>query len=134
MQGELSTNWKKLQARIQSESARQPSRKRKPGDQPALTLRKRSRRQSCKSEDTNNPTSAPNNRTSGMGVTQSSRIEVAAPDTKTPASLALWSDTSDATPEHLAEAYRLGLRDNALLNLEKERVNEGRAEVSELGK
>lgn len=66
-------------------------------------------------------------------MSQSSKIEVTGPDTKTAGSLS-WTRRSDATPEHLAEAYRLGLRDNALLTSEKERVNEGLANVPELGK
>lgn len=69
-----------------------------------------------------------------MGLSQSSIIEVAAPDTKTPSSLALWKVRGDATVEHLAEAYRLGLKDNALLTSDTERPNEGLARVPDLGK
>lgn len=130
MQGELSRNWKKLQAKIQSEST---SRKRKPGDQAQVTARKRSR-QSCESDGPNRKTSAPATLAPGMGVAQSSKIEVASPDTRTSASLTLWTGRSDANPEDLAEAYRLGLKDNALLTSESERLNEGSAEVPELGK
>lgn len=133
MQEELSSNWKKLQAKIQSESTSQSSRKRKPGDQHQPASRKRSK-QSHKPEDPGRKASSPAKRGSGMGVSQSSKIEVAGPDTKTPVSLALSKGRSDATAEHLAEAYRLGLKDDALLTSEKERVNEGLAKIPELGK
>ncbi|MBE3044671.1 hypothetical protein IMZ48_19340 [Candidatus Bathyarchaeota archaeon] len=67
-------------------------------------------------------------------MSQSSKIEVAGSDTKTPVSVALRTGRIDATAEHLAEAYRLGLKDNALLTSENERVNEGLAKIAELGK
>lgn len=130
MQGELSSNWKKLQTKIQSEST---SRKRKPSDQLRVTSRKRSR-QSYESDGPKRKTSAPVTSTPGMGVAQSSKIEVATSDTKTPTSLTLWTGRSDASSEDLAEAYGLGLKNNALLTSDKERVNEGLAEVPELGK
>lgn len=130
MQGELSGNWKRLQAKIQSEST---SRKRKPGDQPPATSRKRSR-QSSQSDGPKRKTPVPVTFAPGMGAALSSKIEVSTPDTKTPASLTLWTGRNDASAEDLAEAYHLGLKDNALLTSEKERVNEGLARVSELGK
>ena len=69
-----------------------------------------------------------------MGSSQSTKIEVSTCQTKTPASLAPRAGRGDADAEDLAEAYRLGLKDNALLTAEKERVNEGLTKIEDLGK
>lgn len=132
MPGELSSNWKRLQAKIQAESTQQPSRKRKPGGQhqPAS---KRSR-QSYAPGNLRRKPSFPNNFTLGMGSSQSTKIEVSTSETKTPASLASQAGRGNATAEDLAEAYRLGLDDNAFLTAEKERANEGLTEIEDLGK
>lgn len=69
-----------------------------------------------------------------MGVTQSSVIAKGTPTTITP-SLALWAEDNDISPEDLAEAYKLGIKDNASLTAaEKPRVNEGHAPGIEVGK
>lgn len=132
MQGELSSNWKKLQAKIQSESTQQPSRKRKPGDQHQL-VPKRSKQSYTPGSFRHNTTSS-NRTTPGMGSSQSTKIEISTSETKTPASLAPRAGRGDANAEDLAEAYRLGLKDNALLTAEKERVNEGLTKIEDLGK
>ncbi|SPO03199.1 related to 3`-5` exonuclease [Cephalotrichum gorgonifer] len=136
MQEELSCNWKKLQAKIQTGSTRQqPSRKRKSGEQPQSIHRKRPRKSyDPESRDLTRAASSSEKLTSNMGISQSSKIEVTGRDTKTPASLGLWVGGNDPSAEDLAEAYRLGLKGNALLTAEKERPNEGLAQGVELGK
>lgn len=64
-----------------------------------------------------------------MGAGQSSKI-----DTGPSPSLASWAAENDISPESLAEAYGLGLRNNSLLTSEAEKVNAGLTEKLEVGK
>ncbi|TGJ84076.1 hypothetical protein E0Z10_g4679 [Xylaria hypoxylon] len=131
MAQELSSNWKKLQAKISAESSTVPassskgspspgpsSRKRKPTDftgKGPATKKPNLRHISSQAP----PRRHPSNTASGqidsfrkpnaMGVTQSSAVVKGTPATVTP-SLALWAKDNDLTAEDLAEAYNLGSR------------------------
>lgn len=135
MAQELSSNWKKLQAKIQAESSvpasssssssKPPAKKRKAevGGAAALSDPKRqkvgrsavggARPQNKSSKESKSapprhnskPTAGANNK---MGVTQSSAVTRGTSATITP-SLALWAEDNDISPEDLAEAYNLGV-------------------------
>ena len=138
MAQELSSNWKKLQAKIKAESSAPasslskrtvakrkaaasasapPGPKRQKLDKPAAARKQTTKRspQTWRSDDDVN--SAPAETTAHgtpMGVTQSSTVTRGTAVTITP-SLALWAEDNDISPEDLAEAYNLGVKDNALL-------------------
>ncbi|KAI0414782.1 ribonuclease H-like domain-containing protein [Xylaria grammica] len=126
---ELSSNWKKLQAKIKADSSTGPAsssegllslgssgKKRKSttfaGKGPATkkpnlgdvsSQASRSRRPPKAASTQVGSSKKPNE----MGVTQSSAIVKGTPATVTP-SLALWAKDNDLTAEDLAEAYNLG--------------------------
>lgn len=146
MAQELSSNWKRLQAKIKAESpsasaAPSSSTKRKAAEAEAAPAREKKRKLR---EPLRKPT-APARQAAGrktsapgapepMGITQSSAVARGSAATVTP-SLALWAEDNDISPENLAEAYGLGLRQNALVvQGEKERANEGRAPHVDVGK
>ncbi|KAI0889548.1 ribonuclease H-like domain-containing protein [Annulohypoxylon maeteangense] len=154
MAPELSSNWKKLQAQIKTESTATSSpslnttTKRKTDAGPSShshspkrqKLQTPSRPQDRKSSSSkpptkpsrkSNPKSLPE---SPMGVTQSSALARGTPTTITP-SLALWAEDNDISPEDLAEAYSLGAKHNASFTAAAPpRVNEGLAPGVEVGK
>ncbi|KAI1502363.1 ribonuclease H-like domain-containing protein [Biscogniauxia marginata] len=160
MAGELSSNWKKLQAKIKAEppsTSSSPSahkikpNKRKARDGIAAEAAKlaRTKKQklggevSSSSPHISRPTTGPES--TQMGVTQSSAVTKGTPATITP-SLALWAEDNDISPEDLAEAYSLGLKPptsssssatSALappVAQEQTRENEGLAPGVEVGK
>ncbi|KAI1373248.1 ribonuclease H-like domain-containing protein [Hypoxylon crocopeplum] len=153
MAQDLSSNWKKLQAKIKAESttasssAPKPVPKRKAGDGPlSHSQPKRQKLQtSSRQKQERKSASNPSNKTSHksgpkptakqqMGVTQSSAIAKGTPATITP-SLALWAEDNDISAEDLAEAYNLGVKNNASLAAgERPRVNEGLAPGVDVGK
>ncbi|KAI0460261.1 ribonuclease H-like domain-containing protein [Xylaria acuta] len=131
MAQELSSNWKKLQAKIRAESSAAPAAS--PKGQPSLgssgkkrkatsfiekgsaTKKKRTSRNIPQAPQTQHPPKAASKQTSSfrkpdaMGVSQSSAVVKGTPATVTP-SLALWAQDNDITAEDLAEAYNLGVR------------------------
>ncbi|KAI8632011.1 ribonuclease H-like domain-containing protein [Xylariaceae sp. FL1651] len=129
MTQELSSNWKKLQAKLKAESSSTSasstkgqsssdiSKKRKVissvEQEPApKKLRLKGRHLQPTGQKQHQPKVGPkqNNsfkKTKSMGVTQSSAIIKGTPITVTP-SLALWAEDNDITTEDLAEAYNLG--------------------------
>ncbi|RYP72051.1 hypothetical protein DL769_004538 [Monosporascus sp. CRB-8-3] len=133
MAQELSSNWKKLQAKIRAESSpaatssspsiSKPTGKRKAeaGAAPPHPKRRKpdkptGKRQGQPKESkppghSSKPTAAPK---AQMGVTQSSAVTRGTSATITP-SLALWAEDNDISPEDLAEAYNLGAKKNASL-------------------
>ncbi|KAH6660851.1 ribonuclease H-like domain-containing protein [Truncatella angustata] len=134
----LSSNWKRLQATIKTESSTtaNPSTKRK-ADTPAPTQSKRQKSEKAKAPSHANPhqTSRSDSKPRGgaMGVSQSSAVAKGSSSTVNP-SLALWAKDYDISAESLAEAYGLGIKRNALVVSEKPRVNEGLAPGVEIGK
>ncbi|KAL7629733.1 3'-5' exonuclease [Parahypoxylon ruwenzoriense] len=145
MAQELSSNWKKLQATIRAESkgvspspssALKAATKRKSDNLPSQFLAKRQKvQESAKGRQQQRPPGPPKPIAKPkMGVTQSSAVTKGTPATITP-SLALWAEDNDVSPEDLAEAYNLGLKNNASLTAaEQPRVNEGLAPNMEVGK
>ncbi|KAI1157225.1 ribonuclease H-like domain-containing protein [Nemania diffusa] len=131
MAQELSSNWKKLQAKIRAESSStpasaskeqaspvRPSKKRKATDPAAKdSVGKKPALSSISSQAPRRqyPPKAVSGqarhstKSNAMGVTQSSAIIKGTPATVTP-SLALWAQDNDITAEDLAEAYNLGPR------------------------
>ncbi|KAI0505293.1 ribonuclease H-like domain-containing protein [Xylaria bambusicola] len=129
MAQELSSNWKKLQAKIQAESSTAPiSPPEGSTSQDSSSSKKRKSRQfpekgpTPKKPKSNNAShrvhispiskalpqkSKSSTKPQAMGVTQSSAIVKGTPATVTP-SLALWAKENDITAEDLAEAYNLG--------------------------
>ncbi|OTA97406.1 hypothetical protein M434DRAFT_391867 [Hypoxylon sp. CO27-5] len=151
MAQELSSNWKKLQAKIKAESTTalpsssvtKTALKRKVDDKKITQSHsKRQKLQNPVKQQQEKPSAKPtNHKPNGkptpkkpMGVTQSSIIAKGTPTTITP-SLALWAEDNDVSPEDLAEAYNLGVKNNAsLAAAERPRVNEGLAPGIEVGK
>ncbi|KAI8959208.1 ribonuclease H-like domain-containing protein [Daldinia sp. FL1419] len=154
MAPELSSNWKKLQDKIKAEStvtssssAPKAAIKRKADEGPSSkSLPKRQKLQNTSKQQGRGPSSSnshnktarkPANTLSSkkpMGIAQSSTIAKGTPATVTP-SLALWAEDNDVSPEDLAEAYNLGVKNNAsLMAADPPRVNEGLAPGAEVGK
>ncbi|KAJ8126227.1 hypothetical protein O1611_g7410 [Lasiodiplodia mahajangana] len=129
MAQELSSNWKKLQAKIKAESSATPASSSKEQSSGASSSKKRKALDSAEKDKARKkpsskalPLQAPrrqhprqpasnqtraSRKSDAMGVTQSSAIVKGTPATVTP-SLALWAQDNDITAEDLAEAYNLG--------------------------
>ena len=141
----LSSNWKKLQAKIKAESASQSAapKKRKADDSSVDDqTREKAPRKKQRQDQLQRPKPArslrPASKTpskSSMGNTQSSKIDPVPPKHGVSPSLAVWAADNDISPESIAEAYGLGLRSNSLLSTDNPaRPNEGLAPDVELGK
>lgn len=130
---ELSSNWKKLQAKIKAESTSSTSLKRKQiSPAPFPSKKKRLDENTSKGATTQKP--AKITRGNQMGGVLSTKIEDA-PKGGTSPSLALWAEDNDISAEVLAEAYQLGTKDNSMmLASEKDKINQGIAKGIEIGK
>ncbi|ORY59711.1 RNA exonuclease 4 [Pseudomassariella vexata] len=143
MAQELSSNWKKLQAKIKAESttaASKPATKRKPDEASESQSKRQTKRPKLQRQTPRQDTAfskadsrGSKSRPKPMGIAQSSAVSRGSSSTIAP-SLALWADDNDISAESLAEAYGLGVRNNVLLNGEKPRINEGLAPNLNLGK
>lgn len=124
MAPELSSNWKKLQAKIKAESAApaQPPKRKAAEDglPPEAPGHAKKRLKTVVQRQQSSPSTkrppktfvarAGGSKSSSMGVSQSSKITSAiAPNTISP-SLAIWAQDNDISAEHIAEAYGLGLK------------------------
>ncbi|KAI0019490.1 ribonuclease H-like domain-containing protein [Xylariomycetidae sp. FL0641] len=116
MAPELSSNWKKLQAKIKTElpaSAPASGGKSAASTKPTAQKRKASDASARAPKQTKKPRVAAASKPTRtqppkqMGVTQSSTVTKGTAATITP-SLALWAEDNDISPEALAEAYNLG--------------------------
>ncbi|KAF4337679.1 RNA exonuclease 4 [Fusarium beomiforme] len=129
----LSSNWKKLQAKLKEEAASKPSLKRK-SDTLTNPPPKKSKVQKSSPKPKRRP--AKETQTTAkkkMGGVHSSKIEETIPGTST--SLALWAEDNDVSAEALAEAYSLGAKDNSMmLASAKDKINHGLTEGIEVGK
>jgi len=146
MAGELSSNWKKLQAKIKAESsAVKPAPKRKASEDDTQSTRNRPPPKKRQKSQPPQPKPAPKGTTTGqkkppaptstMGNTQSSKPSTTTPKLGVSPSLSLWAADNGISSEALAEAYGLGLKDNSMLHELPARPNEGLApDVSKLGK
>ncbi|KAL2258910.1 hypothetical protein VTK26DRAFT_7590 [Humicola hyalothermophila] len=152
MAPELSSNWKKLQAKIKAEStkaATAPINKRKASDsgldeddKRATPRKKQKQQKRQKPPSRKEPKPAPKSGAEPskttespkpMGNTQSSKIDTVAKSGVSP-SLALWAADNDISSEAIAEAYGLGLKGNSLLNSSPTTPNQGLTPALELGK
>ncbi|KAI1202175.1 ribonuclease H-like domain-containing protein [Nemania serpens] len=161
MAQELSSNWKKLQAKIKAESSPaqalsasldSSSKKRKATG--SAEKNSATKRPTLKAASSQAPRKQDSSKTASkqpgssrkpyvMGATQSSAIVKGTSATVTP-SLALWAQDNDITAEDLAEAYNLGPRrsrpftstavSSTDIAQDKRRVNEGLAPGIEVGK
>ncbi|KAL2137225.1 hypothetical protein VTI74DRAFT_6436 [Chaetomium olivicolor] len=150
MATELSSNWKKLQAKIKAESASKPAAPKRKAAHDDSTVdeaprkkpkHKQQQNQKQKPTQLSKPASKPpskpalQKREKPMGNTQSSKIDPVPPNRGVAPSLAIWAAENDISPESLAEAYGLGLQGNSLLKTDNPaRPNEGLAPNVELGK
>lgn len=142
MAPELSSNWKKLQAQLKAEPATSTSTgatKRKAEGSGKTPPAKKN-----KTKPTSKPKPAPKtivgpskskvrvpNLAGRMGAGQSSKID----DRTGPApSLSTWAADNDISPESLAEAYGLGLKNNSILTSDVGKENAGLTEGLEVGK
>ncbi|KAM0323532.1 hypothetical protein ACHAQA_008813 [Verticillium albo-atrum] len=154
MARELSSNWKQLQARIKAESktdAASPSTSSSPAGK--TTLKRKADAKplpSAKKQKNKAPSATVTTTTTRpaqsaaakkarvpdlaarMGAGQSSKVSDPARTGPSP-SLAAWAADNDVSPESLAEAYGLGLANNAIL-AEPEKENAGRTEGLDVGK
>ncbi|KAL8382640.1 hypothetical protein RB595_006430 [Gaeumannomyces hyphopodioides] len=150
MAPELSSNWKKLQEKLNAEpAAAKPGVKRKatdpstssakeslprkkqkalppPGARRPPPLPKAATTRVAQSSAGSRATNKAGASSNGMGVAQSSRVTHAAPTSITP-SLALWAEDNDISAEAVAEAYGLGLKGDSALRGAPSRPNEGLA-------
>ncbi|KAM6514835.1 3'-5' exonuclease [Fusarium solani] len=131
---ELSSNWKKLQAKLKTESASKPSLKRKSDTTTAKPAPKKPKVDKTL-EKPQKKTKGPRATAKGqMGGVHSSKIE---DDSQlgTSTSLALWAEDNDISAEALAEAYNLGAKDNSMmLASAKDKINHGLTEGIDIGK
>ncbi|PHH92094.1 hypothetical protein CDD83_8945 [Cordyceps sp. RAO-2017] len=133
---ELSSNWKRLQAKIKGEGTSAASSKRKTIGGPNASAKKR--KFTSNKDATAAASRQPNNRPAGqqltMGGVHSSTAKEELGDGVSP-SLALWAKDNNISAETLAEAYGLGLRVNsATLESQNDRVNHGLSAGIEMGK
>ncbi|KAI5457187.1 ribonuclease H-like domain-containing protein [Mariannaea sp. PMI_226] len=128
----LSSNWKKLQAKLKEESASKPSLKRKSADSSTPTSKKS--KVSNKAAPTLSKSRPRLASRPQMGAVHSTAVEDA-PGSATSTSLALWKEDSGVTAEALAEAYNLGTKDNSMiLAAARDKINSGLIEGIEIGK
>lgn len=142
MAPELSSNWKKLQAKINQEPSKTQGQKRKADEDtaqstPKPTKKARTARPVAKAQPqkprshpakTDKPTTSHKKPTT-MGATHSQTSKFAIS-----ASLALWAEDNDISPESISEAYGLGSKNNSMLTATAVRPNEGLAKDVEVGK
>ncbi|KAJ4390663.1 3'-5' exonuclease [Gnomoniopsis smithogilvyi] len=136
MAPELSSNWKKLQAKIKQEPTKTQGQKRKANDdEPTHSYTKPTKKAKVISTGTAQ-------RSKSQTVAQSKpaakpRMGAVQSQTSKPgmsASLALWAEDHDISPESISEAYGLGSKNNSMLTATAVRPNEGLAPDLEVGK
>lgn len=130
---ELSSNWKKLQAKLNVGTG--PSLKRKAGDNIVDTrTNKRPKTNDFNPKKTEKPKLPKSISRRQMGGVQSSPASQKPVNGVSP-SLALWAADHDVSSETIAEAYALGTKGNSmLLASDKDRVNHGLSEGVDIGK
>ncbi|CAN8102535.1 unnamed protein product [Discula destructiva] len=144
MAPELSSNWKKLQATIKEERSipRAPKRKAADNEDTPLQTSKPTKKVRVSKDIarpsfrkiTSRPPSAhldkakiPRKQTMGATQSQPSKPGISA-------SLALWAEDNDISPESISEAYGLGSKNNSMLTATVVRINDGLAKNVEVGK
>lgn len=139
MAPELSSNWKKLQAKIKQGSTEAQGQKRKADDEgTSHASPKPAKKSKAASKNPLKTKSKPEfSKASKLRVTPKSAMGAAQSQGSKPgssASLTLWAEDHDISPEAISEAYGLGSKDNSMLTAAPARPNEGSAKDVEVGK
>ncbi|EFY85794.1 3'-5' exonuclease [Metarhizium acridum] len=131
---ELSSNWKKLQAKLNpGKQTRRPSLKRKAEDETSSTSKipKFSAKVSRKTTQSLNTKVK---RIPKMGAVHSSRVRDESNIGQSP-SIGLWATDRDVSSEALAEAYGLGIKESSVtMASHSDKVNHGRSCNVDVGK
>ena len=143
----LSSNWKKLQAKLKAETQSKPTAKRKADDEdspssaPARAKKPKSSSASSGRAGTSTnraPRESVLKKLNGIGSTMgAAQSTPARGDQKhgVSPSAALWGAADGISPEAIAEAYQLGARDSSMvLSTQNDKINAGLAPGLELGK
>ncbi|KAM0668054.1 hypothetical protein ACQRIT_000553 [Beauveria bassiana] len=143
----LSSNWKKLQAKLKADSEAKPGVKRKADDDitssSAPDKAKKPKRSAVTSSNSN-VTANKGPRESKLGKSKAIESKMGAAQSKlargdhkhgVSPSAAVWAAGNDISPEALAEAYQLGSRDSSMvLSAQHDEINRGLTPGLELGK
>ncbi|KAH7163605.1 ribonuclease H-like domain-containing protein [Dactylonectria estremocensis] len=137
----LSSNWKKLQEKLKTESSSKPESSTKPSLKRKSTApsvhpppKKSKKVGEAKKKQTVSIKRIKPNPNRQMGGVHSNKVEDVPSDAPS-TSLALWANDNDISAEALAEAYSLGTKDNSMMRAsEKDRINSGLIEGIEIGK
>lgn len=130
----LSSNWKRLQARLKAEGGASPKRKADEQPTPSLKKARTAKRSSEVGLPARKPKSRAREQVAKMGGVHSSTLADAPKQGPSP-SLALWAGDNDISAEALAEAYDLGIKTNSmLLAAQRDKVNSGLESNADIGK
>jgi RNA exonuclease 4 len=131
---ELSSNWKRLQAKLNSGNQTHPSSLKRKADE-QITNRSKTRKYSVKgSQQVARPISTKCKEIATMGGVHSSKMRTESNQSQSP-SLALWAADQDISSEALAEAYNLGVQGNSMMKASPhDKVNHGRSSGIDIGK
>ncbi|KAK2614471.1 hypothetical protein N8I77_001292 [Diaporthe amygdali] len=135
MAPELSSNWKQLQAKIKQQSTKSTGQKRKADDGAVTGASQQSSKKLKGSDSGPKPKTKPaTSRASNSKEPKRSSMGASQSQPGISASLALWAEDNDISPEAVSDAYGLGAKDNSLLTASAVRPNEGLARDVEVGK
>jgi RNA exonuclease 4 len=134
MAPQLSSNWKRLQATINSESTKNGPTKRHAEDTRENRLVKKTKLNTRRKAADKIHSKFEPLKPAPMGGAQSTMIEESIDHLGTSPSLALWAEENDISPEQIAEAYGLGIKDNSMITSENDKVNIGLVDGLTLGK
>ena len=127
---QLSSNWKKLQAKIKADSASNPVSQRDPSS--SLQSKPKKRKRPADSQERDLAQQQPKKKP--MGGVHSSNTEIENKHGHSP-SLGLFTEDHGISAEVLAEAYNLGTKDNSILSASSaDKINAGLIEGQEIGK
>lgn len=133
---ELSSNWKKLQAKLNAQSSSEAPSKRKARNLPIPASERPKAGQSTAKQlfpSRKQGDSKPD--AQRMGGVQSSLVGHEPEYVLPPPSLALWAEDNDISSEALAEAYGLGLESNSIASAsQNDKINHGLSTGIEIGK
>lgn len=130
----LSSNWKKLQAKLKAESGSKPTPKRKQSNEGEQQAKRQKSSSSGENRKTQKVAAAPpKSPLKKMGASQSSLENAREKELGHNPSAFLWG--KDISAEALAEAYQLGSQDNSMvLSSKNDRINHGLSKEIDIGK
>lgn len=138
MAAQLSSNWKKLQAQIKQDVTPAQGQKRKADDDGTSQVpRKSPKKARVGVQPTRGKPGSQAIKTAKPKATQKSAMGAVQSQSSKPgisASLALWAEDNNISPEQISEAYGLGSRNNSMLTATAVKPNEGLAKDAEVGK